>query len=537
MMTRSIMTIGGPGRAKLSLKPIPRQEKIGMTDPKSDLPRFDLYIDGRWMAADSGAVMPVNEPARCRPMAYVARGGVADVDKAVRAAREAFDHGPWPHTPGRERARILAALAELLETHTDEFAEAETRNLGVPLRKSMFIDVPWSAEHLRVFGELAHTPPYEPLPWNDTPSVSWNFVWREPVGVCGLIVPWNYPLLMAVWKLAPALAAGNTVVLKPASYTPLTALMLTRLIDASGLLPRGVLNVVTGPGAEVGDALARHPGVDKISFTGSTETGRHVMHMASETIKNVTLELGGKSPSLLLPDADMDLAVDGVLFGVFFNGGQSCEAGTRCLVPADRHEEFVERLVARTRELRLGDPLDLETDQGPLVSESQCRTVEEYVAIGRSEGARLLTGGARARVAGFEGAPFFEPTIFASVQNNTRLAQEEIFGPVLALIPYRSVTEAIELANQSRYGLGAAVWSRDLQGAIEVAKRIRSGTVWINDHHVILPRAPFGGYKQSGIGREHGLHGLLAFTETKHIHVDLAQKRAGRLHWDVLLPE
>ncbi|HWQ14851.1 MAG TPA: aldehyde dehydrogenase family protein [Roseiflexaceae bacterium] len=501
-----------------------------------DLPRFSMYIDGRWVDAESGAVMPVNEPAHERPMAYVARGNAADVDRAVQAARAAFDRGPWPHTPGHERGRILAAIAELIEEHTAELAEAETRNLGVPLRKSTFVDVPWSAEHFRVFAELARTHPYEPLPWNDVPSVSWNFVWREPIGVCGQIVPWNYPLLMAVWKIAPALAAGNTIVLKPASYTPITALMLTRLIDEAGLLPRGVLNVVTGPGGEVGDALARHPGVDKISFTGSTETGRHIMRMASDTIKSLTLELGGKSPSLVLPDADMELATDGVLFGVFFNGGQSCEAGTRCLVPERLHDEFIERLVARARQLRLGDPLDLETDQGPLVSELQCRSVEEYIAIGKREGARLVTGGTRARVPGLPRAPFIEPTIFTNVKNGTRLAQEEIFGPVLAVIPYRTVSEAIELANQTHYGLGAAVWSRDLQGAIEVAKRIRTGTVWINDHHIILPRAPFGGYKQSGIGREHGLQGLLAYTEVKHIHVDLMQKREGRVHWDVLLP-
>ena len=507
-----------------------------MGDTNPDLPRYSLYIDGRWVDAEGGAVLPVNEPAYGRPMAYVARGTAADVDRAVRAAREAFDRGPWPHTPGYERARILNGIAELLEQHTAEFAEAETRNLGVPLRKSTFVDVPWSAEHLRVFADLARTHPYEPLPWNDMPSVSWNFVWREPIGVCGQIVPWNYPLLMTVWKIAPALAAGNTIVLKPASYTPITALMLAKLIDESGLLPRGVLNVVTGPGGEVGDAIARHPDVDKVSFTGSTETGKSIMRLASDTIKSLTLELGGKSPSILLPDADLDLATDGVLFGVFFNGGQSCEAGTRCLVPESLHDEFIERLASRARQLRLGDPLDLETDQGPLVSESQCRSVEEYIALGRHEGARLVTGGRRAKVPGFERAPFVEPTIFTGVTNTMRLAQEEIFGPVLAVIPYRSVTEAIELANQTHYGLGAAVWSRGLQTAIEVAKRIRTGTVWINDHHVILPRAPFGGYKQSGIGREHGLHGLMAYTETKHIHVDLMQKREGRIHWDVLLP-
>jgi aldehyde dehydrogenase (NAD+) len=312
---------------------------------------------------------------------------------------------------------------------------------------------------------------------------------------------------------------------------------LAEVIHDSGLLPHGVFNLVTGPGAEVGEALAAHPGVDKIAFTGSTEVGRRIMELASATVKGVTLELGGKSPSIVLPDADLDLATDGVLFGVFFNGGQSCEAGTRCLVPEKLHDEFLARLVARTAVMRLGDPLDFETDQGPLVSERQLRTVEEYVALGLREGAQLAIGGHRAKIAGFEHGPFFEPTIFAGVRNDMRLAQEEIFGPVLSVVPYRDVGEAIKIANQTMYGLGAAVWSRDIPAAIEVARRIRAGTVWINDHHIILPSAPFGGFKQSGIGREHGLQGMLAYTEAKHIHVDLMQKREGRLHWDVMLPQ
>jgi aldehyde dehydrogenase (NAD+) len=501
-----------------------------------DLPHHSLYIDGQWTDASSGAYMPVNEPALGESMAYVARGGAADVDRAVAAARAAFDKGPWPHTPPQERARILHVIADAVEERTAEFAEAEARNLGAPLRKTMFVDVPWAVEHLRAFAELARRSPYEPLPWIDVPSVSWNFVWREPIGVCGQIIPWNYPLLMAAWKIAPALAAGNTIVLKPASYTPLTALMLVETIHATGLLPRGVINLVTGPGGEVGEAIASHPGVDKIAFTGSTEVGRRIMQLASASIKRVTLELGGKSPSLVLPDADLDLATDGVLFGVFFNGGQSCEAGTRCLVPEHLHDELLERLVARARGLRLGDPLDLETDVGPLVSEAQRRTVEEYIAVGKGEGAQLALGGGRPDVSALEHAPFVEPTIFTRVRNDMRLAQEEIFGPVLAVIPYTNVGEAIELANASAYGLGAAVWSRDIQAAVEVAKRIRSGTVWINDYHLINPLAPFGGYKQSGVGREHGAHGLLEYTEAKHIHVDLKQKREGRLWWDALLP-
>lgn len=501
------------------------------------LPRYCLYIDGQWTESANGELMPVYEPAYGTPMAAVARGTAADVERAVCAAREAFDRGPWPHTPPHERARILHAIGDLIEERTAEFAETESRNLGVPLRKSMFVDSQMAVEHFRTFAELARSSPYEPLPWTDMPSLSWNFVLREPIGVCGQIVPWNYPLMFAAWKLAPALATGNTVILKPASATPLTALMLVEQIHKSGLLPRGVVNLITGSGAEVGEALASHPGVDKVAFTGSTGTGRRIMELASATIKRVTLELGGKSPSILLPDADLDLAVDGVLFGVYLNAGQSCEAGTRCFVPDSIYDEFLERLVARARQLRVGDPLDLATDVGPLVSEKQCRAVEEYIAIGKREGAELVLGGRRAMVEGFEHGPFIEPTIFTNVRNDMRIAQEEIFGPVLAVIRYRDVGEAIRLANETIYGLAAAIWSRDLQAAIEVARRVRAGTVWINDHHILLPHAPFGGYKQSGTGREHGVYGLHTYTEVKHIHVDLKQKRAGRVWWDVLLPE
>jgi aldehyde dehydrogenase (NAD+) len=504
--------------------------------PENDLPRYGLYINGRWTDASDG-LMPVLEPALGQTMAYVGKGSAADVDSAVTAARQAFDRGPWPHTPPHERARILSRIADAIEERAAEFAEMEARNLGAPLRKTSFVDVPMAVEHFRAFAELARKHPYEPLPWIDMPSVSWNFVWREPIGVCGQIIPWNYPMLMAAWKLAPALATGNTIVLKPASNTPITALMMVEAIHSTGLLPRGVLNLITGPGAAVGEALAGHPGVDKVAFTGSTEVGRRIMALASQTLKRVTLELGGKSPSIVLPDADLDLATDGVLFGVFFNSGQSCEAGTRCLVPAHLHDEFVARLVRRAAGLRLGDPLDLQTDLGPLVSESQCRSVMEYIAVGRAEGATLATGGERLALEGFEQGPFVQPTIFSNVRNDSRLAQEEIFGPVLAVIPYRDITEAIQLANDSTYGLGAAVWSRDIQAAIEVAKRIRSGTVWINDHHLINPLAPFGGYKQSGVGREHGVQGMLEYTEAKHIHVDLMQKREGRIWWDALLPE
>ncbi|MBC8075735.1 MAG: aldehyde dehydrogenase family protein [Chloroflexales bacterium] len=503
----------------------------------SDLPYHPLYIAGQWVDAADNERFTVMEPATGEPLATVALAGAGDVDRAVRAARAAFDHGPWPHNPPAERAQILHAIADALEARSAELAELEARDCGATIRKTTFLDIPFGIEHLRTFAELARRHPYEPLPWVDMPSVSWNFVWREPVGVCGQIIPWNFPFVMSIWKIAPALATGNCVVIKPATLAPLSTIALVRTIDALGVLPRGVLNLVQGEGVPTGEALVEHPGVDKIAFTGSTAVGKRVMALAANTLKRVTLELGGKSPSILMPDADLDLAVDGVLFGAFLHAGQYCESGTRCFVPDTLHDELVSRLRARIASIRLGDPLDLQTDIGPLISEVQRQRVEGYIALGRDEGAQLVCGGGRPQGEAFARGPYIEPTLFAGVRNSMRLAQEEIFGPVLAVIPYGSVTEAIELANTSSYGLGAAIWSRDIQAAIEVAKRVRAGTVWINDHHLLNAVAPFGGYKQSGSGRELGLSGLHAYTEEKHIHVDLIQKRQGRLWWDALLPE
>lgn len=505
--------------------------------PSSEIPYHQLYIDGAWCDAAQDERLLVSAPATGAPLAYVAGADAADVDRAVAAARAAFDHGPWPHTPPEERSRILHTIADALEERVLELAELETRDAGATIRKTTYIDIPAGIEHLRTFAELARRHPYEPLPWIDMPSVSWNFVWREPIGVCGQIIPWNVPFLMAIWKIAPALATGNCVVIKPASLAPLSTIEIVRTIHETGLLPRGVVNLVTGSGRAAGEALVSHPGVDKVAFTGSTEVGRRIMTLAAPTIKRVTLELGGKSPSLVLPDADLDLVTDGVLFGAFFHAGQYCESGTRCFVHRSQHDELIERLTTRVTSLRLGDPLDFETDMGPLIDTSQREWVEKYIALGREEGARLVCGGGRPAGEAFATGAYVQPTIFTDVRNEMRLAQEEIFGPVLAVIPYETVTEAIALANASIYGLGGSVWSRDLQAAIEVAKRIRTGTVWINDHHLINALAPFGGYKQSGSGRELGSYGLREYTEEKHIHVDLMQKRQGKLWWDALLPE
>lgn len=498
---------------------------------------YPLYINGDWCDAAQDRTFLTYEPATGAPLARVASASGADVAQAVAAARTAFDHGPWPHTPPDARSRILHAIADALEERTSELAELETRDTGATIRKTTYIDIPLGIEHMRTFAELARQHPYEPLPWIDMPSVSWNFVWREPVGVCGQIIPWNVPFLMAIWKIAPALATGNCVVIKPASLAPCSTCEIVRIIHETGLLPKGVLNLVLGSGNEVGTALVSHPGVDKIAFTGSTEVGRQIMALAAPTIKRVTLELGGKSPSLVLPDADLDLVTDGVLFGAFFHAGQYCESGTRCFVHTSQHDALIDRLAARARGIRLGDPCDFETDLGPLIDMAQRERVEGYIALGKTEGAHLVCGGERPAGETFAQGAYLQPTIFTAVRNEMRLAQEEIFGPVLAVIPYETVTEAITLANASTYGLAGAVWSRDLQAAIEVAKRLRTGTVWINDHHLLNALAPFGGYKQSGTGRELGMHGLREYTEAKHIHVDLMQKRHGKMWWDALLPE
>jgi acyl-CoA reductase-like NAD-dependent aldehyde dehydrogenase len=507
-----------------------------MTDakPLSDLPYYQLYINGEWSNASNEAAFVTIEPATGEPLARLAEASASDVDRAVLAARQAFDHGPWPHTPASERVQILHAIADALEEQTDLLTELEARDSGATLRKTTFIDIPLGIEHLRTFAELGRRHPYEPLPWVDMPSVSWNFVWREPIGVCAQITPWNFPFLALMWKLGPALVTGNCVVLKPSPLAPLSTMAVTKIIDDLKLLPKGVLNVINGD-VETGEALVAHPGIDKVAFTGSSAVGRKVMTSAAQTLKRVSLELGGKSPSIVLPDADLDIVTDGVLFGSFLHAGQYCESGTRCFVPRHLHDEFVDRLVSRITSANLGDPLDLMTDIGPLISEKQRERVEAYIKLGLEEGATLVCGGGRPTNPELRG-PYVEPTIFSNVDNKSRLAQEEIFGPVLAVIPYDSITQAIEMANDSIYGLGGAVWSRDLQQAIEVAKRIRTGTVWINDHHLINAIAPFGGYKQSGIGRELGLAGLNDYTQEKHIHVDLMQKRDGRIWWDTLLP-
>jgi aldehyde dehydrogenase (NAD+) len=481
---------------------------------------WKTLIDGEWTEASSGAKMTLLDPSNAEPIGTVPRCGREETLKAIDAARRAFDRGKWPRMKPKERAEVLQKAAKILSDRQAELALLETRNAGKPIRQSTYFDMALAADHLGYFGELARGLKAKRIRQPDLEG-SHGVVLREPMGVVAGICPWNLPLLMAVWKAGPALAAGNTVILKPASITPLTTLELAKALLEAGL-PTDALQVLTGPGEEIGTLLSSHPGVDKVSFTGSTEVGRDVLLKAAPTIKRTTMELGGKSANILLEDADLDRAIDGALFGIFLNSGQLCESGSRLLVPRKREAEVLERLTARAREIRLGLPTSFDTDMGPLVSRGQRDRVEEYIRSGVEQGAKISTGGKRPTNPELEKGFYEEPTIFTGVSPDMRIAQEEIFGPVLAVVPYESTQEAIDIANRTVFGLAGAVWSRDPRKATKVARELKAGTIWINDYHMLSCHAPRGGYKQSGIGRELGEEALLEFTETKHLYYDEA---------------
>jgi acyl-CoA reductase-like NAD-dependent aldehyde dehydrogenase len=501
--------------------------------PTQDVKAYRNWIGGEWVDAESGESFEVINPSTEEVFATVPKGGREDAHKAIAAARESFDSGVWSDIDTDERVRIMSSVVEKFTEHEDELAELESMQAGMTLRATGTVVMGYCITNWDYFARMAGRPRQEPLEPVSFPTHSYNFVLREPIGVCAGVIPWNFPLVMAVWKLAPALAMGNSMVLKPASNTPLTALRLAELLEETDL-PPGVVNIITGGGATVGEELASHPDVDKIAFTGSTVVGRRIMQLASSTIKKCTLELGGKSPNIVYEDADMESAVDGALWATFFHQGQVCESGTRLLLPESIHDEFVERLVERAKQIKIGDALDYDSDMGPLVSAEQLETVENYVRIGREEGANCVLGGKRPD--GFDKGYFYEPTIFTDVENSMTIAQEEIFGPVLSVIKFSSDDEAVEIANDSMYGLASAVWSEDYDRCLQTAKRLRAGTVWINDHHLINCIAPFGGYKQSGIGRELGTYGMNEYTEVKHVHVDLTGD-ADQKMFGVLLSE
>jgi acyl-CoA reductase-like NAD-dependent aldehyde dehydrogenase len=476
-----------------------------------------VFIGGQWRPPASGETYATVNPATEEESARVARGDERDVDQAVQAARRAFDQGPWPRMAAAERARMLWKLADLITANLDEMARLESINTGKTLFDSGKVELPFAAEVFRYYAGWTTKIHGDTLALRDG---AFTFTLRQPIGVVGAIVPWNFPFLLSSWKIAPALAAGNTVVLKPASLTPLTALRFAELTAEAGL-PEGVFNVVPGPGGKVGMALVRHPGVDKVAFTGSTEVGKSIMREAAGTLKRVSLELGGKSPNIVFADADLEAAVRGALTGIFYNKGEVCAAGSRLLVEQKVHDEVVGRLAERVKTLKVGDPLDKATRMGPVVSRQQLDTVLGYVEAGKREGARLVAGGERATVGNGKGY-FLQPTIFTGVSNAMKIAREEIFGPVLSVIPFKDVDDGIAQGNETFYGLAAAVWTRDVAKALRAARAIRAGTVWVNAYNLYDAALPFGGFKESGFGRELGATGMDLYTEVKSIWVDLS---------------
>jgi aldehyde dehydrogenase (NAD+) len=491
--------------------------------------QFPLFINGKWTPVESGETFDVINPATSEVVAKVAKASEKEVDEAVRNARETFESGVWSQRTAEERAQVLAQYAGKIVQHAQEIVYLEAISSGGTVRKLAGADIKQLALTLQQTAELALKYQYvETLPMFTALGPSRNQIIREPIGVVAAITPWNFPLALAMWKIAPALAMGNSIVLKPASYTPLGSLKLAELAIEAGI-PPGVFNVVTGPGSTVGEALVTHKEVDKVAFTGSTEVGRSIMKQASDTVKKVTLELGGKAPAIVLPDADLEVAIPGILLGVFFHSGQVCEAGTRLLVHDSVYEEVIQKLAAMTEQIKLGNPLDPGTGMGPLVSEQQMETVLSYIQSGLDEGARLVCGGKRANGPGLDNGYYIEPTIFADVTNDMKIAREEIFGPVLSIIPFSTEEEAIEIANDTIYGLSAGIWTRDVVKANQLATKIKAGTIWINDWHMFRNDAPFGGYKQSGVGRELGKEALDEYTQVKHVHTALTNENNQRI--------
>ena len=496
---------------------------------------YQLFINGQFIDAADGRTFESTDPFTGKPVASVARAGAEDVHRAVTAARAAFDRGPWPSMPHTERSALLKKVVDVINARQQELIGLEVSDSGSTIRKAKE-DISLAARSLNYFAKMAAQPLESEIDGLSKPGFSRNILTWEPIGVVAAIIPWNFPLKMAIWKLGPALAAGNTIILKPSELTPVTAMELARMVSEAGF-PPGVINIVPGFGSDAGEALVRDPRVDKISFTGSTAVGRKIMSMASETLTKVTLECGGKSANIVLEDADVDLAVDGALYAIFYHQGQCCEAGSRLLLPESLHDTFVDRMAAKVRRMTIGDPNDPATDIGPLISRQQRERVMGYIESGSREGATLAVGGGIPTDKKLEHGMFVEPTIFTGVKNSMRIAQEEIFGPVLSVIPYATDDEAVSIANDSIYGLGGGVWSADRDRALSIARRLRCGTVWINEWHLISEKAPFGGYKQSGIGREFGVEGIKEYAEAKHIHVDEVGIRAKKFWYDTVVPK
>jgi betaine-aldehyde dehydrogenase len=486
---------------------------------KAEVKTYRNFVNGQWTASVSGETFPVYDPSTEEVIARVSAADKTDVDVAVKAARKAFDEGPWSKTTAQDRGRVLFKLAEKIRQNTAELADLESRNTGKPIVEAEY-DIADVATCFEYYGGLAtkimgHV--------NPVPANALSFTLREPVGVAAQIIPWNYPLLMAAWKLAPALAAGCACILKPAEQTPLTALEFANWFEEVGL-PPGVVNIINGFGETAGAALVAHPGVDKVAFTGSAAVGKIIVKSAADTLKRVTLELGGKSPNIVFAEADWEAAVDGALFGVFINQGEVCSAGSRILVEKKIYAKFVESMTEKAKRIKLGPPLERETKMGPLVSKEHYDRVSSYLEIGKKE-AKVAIGGGRPKQ--FGKGYYLEPTIFYDVENSARIAREEIFGPVASVISFDGEADAIRIANDTPYGLAAAVWTRDIYKAFRVVKALRAGIVWVNHMQPTYVEAPWGGYKQSGFGRELGPWGLEEYLETKQVFVNLDETPIG----------
>ncbi|OOR22749.1 aldehyde dehydrogenase DhaS [Bacillus cereus] len=472
-----------------------------------------LYVNGAFIESASGKTFKTPNPATGETLAIVAEAGREDIHKAVVAARMAFDEGPWSRMSTAERSRLMYKLADLMEEHKEELAQLETLDNGKPIRETLAADVPLAIEHMRYYAGWATKIVGQTIPVS---GEYFNYTRHEAVGVVGQIIPWNFPLLMAMWKMGAALATGCTIVLKPAEQTPLSALYLAELIEEAGF-PKGVVNIVPGFGETAGQALVNHPLVDKIAFTGSTPVGKQIMRQASESLKRVTLELGGKSPNIILPDADLSRAIPAALSGVMFNQGQVCCAGSRLFIPKKMYDNVMADLVLYSKKLNQGAGLNPETTIGPLVSEEQQKRVMGYIEKGIAEGAEVLCGGNKP----FDQGYFVSPTVFADVNDEMTIAKEEIFGPVISALPFNDIDEVIDRANKSQFGLAAGVWTENVKTAHYIAGKVRAGTVWVNCYNVFDAASPFGGFKQSGLGREMGSYALNNYTEVKSVWINL----------------
>lgn len=483
------------------------------TVARPEVRQTQCFIGGKWVPSASGKTFDTIHPATEEVIAQVAEGDADDVDLAVQAAREALEEGPWGEMDARDRGMLMFRLADLIDEELEELAALETLDNGKPIRDARGADLPLVVDCLRYYAGYADKIHGQTIPVRGN---YFTYTRREPVGVVGQIIPWNFPALMAAWKWGPALAAGCTIVMKPAEQTPLSCLRMARLAQKAGI-PDGVINVVPGYGPTAGAAIVAHPGVDKVAFTGEMSTAQTIMREAAATLKRLTFELGGKSPNVVFADADLDAAVEGAHFALYFNQGQCCCAGSRLFVEDSIHDEFVERLLEKNKTRRLGDPFDPETEQGPQVDQAQFDKILDYIDYGKKDGAKCRSGGDRAGDRGY----YIEPTLFTGVTDEMRIAREEIFGPVMSVLKFKGMDEIVRRANDTYFGLAAAVWSRDIGKAHHLAAKVKAGTVWVNCYDVFDAGAPFGGFKMSGLGRELGEAGLQAYTETKTVTVAL----------------